>query len=91
MGCRGVKKSLDIIKINTGDKYFIVDNFRIREVVGGTFTKCKWDDFRFKDKVNADNWVINNKPCLCLIDVAKNVNVYGSDFEDLKKLIKTRL
>ena len=77
----------DGYKINTGDKYFIVENFRIREVVGGTFTKSKWDGFRFKERDNAENWVINNKPCLTLNDVMTHTGALIT----LSELIKTRI
>ena len=81
----------DGYKINTGDKYFIVENFRIREVVGGTFTKSKWDDFRFKGRENAENWILYNKPCLSLNDVMQRFTVRNINCDELEELIKTRL
>ena len=83
--------SKDGYKINTGDKYFIVDNFRIREVVGGTFLKSRWDGFRFKDRENAEDWIIGNKPCLTLNDVMQRFTVRNINCDELKELIKTRL
>lgn len=81
----------DGYKISTGDTYYIVDNFKVREVLGGQFTKSKWDGFRFKNKENAEDWIIRHKPCLSYYDVTNYINVYNSDFKGLSELIKTRI
>src|SRR5690606_12728275 len=92
--CLSVAKKVELLhttkdgcKINKGDKYFIVENFIIREVVGGTFTKSKWDDFRFKDKEKAENWILYNKRCLSLNDVIERIILGNINCEGLKNLI----
>jgi hypothetical protein len=84
-------KTQNSFTIGTGEQYFIVDNFRIRETVGGQFTSSKWDGFRFKERANAEDWILCNKPCLSLIDVTEKIGLEYSEVDSLVELVKTKL
>ncbi len=54
------------------DKFYVVGKFfNIQETHGGHFQNDKWEKFRFATREKAQEYAINNKPCLSMMDFQK--------------------
>jgi len=80
-GAKKIKTPLftteDQIDIFTGDKFYVVDTtfdkYRLHETVGGHFSKVKPTFKRFHSKGKAEEFIINNKPCLSINEIGSNI------------------
>lgn len=87
-------KTLDNHILEFGEEFFIIDkrNFKIYKAsFGMTFQNSQRWDLRFKERHNADWWVIENKRIYNLSDIKKVVNnwsISNIDFDNILNFFK---
>lgn len=61
------------------DEFYVVNNkhFKLHKTFGGNYQADKWKNFRFAEKENAEEYILMNKPCLSLLDVADHFGDNG--------------
>lgn len=98
-GAKKIKTPLftteDQIDIFIGDKFYVVDTtfekYRLQETVGGQFSKEKPNFKRFHSKQKAEDFVIENKPCLSIKEITTYVQINWYDKQCLKSIVKQKL
>lgn len=94
----------DGVEIFVGDDFFVIetqfDKYRLHKTIGGHFTKERSTRLRFHSKEKAEEYVLLNKPCLSIMEVApifgqmhldNSPDVLTRNLAKLKSLVQAKL